>query len=119
MMKHVSFALLLGIATPSFAIDTTQQLLAICEEGEQGNAFKAGQCLGYIDGVVSSLNTRWGNLRTPDQSPSWFCASPGVTFGQMRAIFTKHAKDNPKLWNQPADLHVGLSLVLASSCPKQ
>lgn len=105
------------LALPAHAAETVQDLLTICEEGERGNTFKGGQCLGYIDGAVSAVATQL-SMNAPEALRFRYCSSAMVTFGQMRALFMKHAKENPKFWNAPADIHVMAALVVAFPCSK-
>jgi len=76
------------------------------EEKPNGSSLEIGLSYGYVNGVLDMGN---GIL---------FCIAEGVTMGQLIAIVTKHLKDNPEKWNQPAQFIVINAMKSAFPCKK-
>lgn len=76
------------------------------------DAFKAGQCLGFVSGVRNTSDL----TRVPE--PLRSCVPKTATMGQLARVITKYLKDNPSELNLEQTFLAMLALKSAYPCKK-
>ena len=74
------------------------------DSGVRHDLLKAGQAMGYIQGVYDTLKS------------VTVCSPPGITVGQIERIVIKYFDENPEVWNISADRIVSAALSKAFPC---
>lgn len=119
-MRFMLICLVLGLSAIAEA-RTGNELVADCKNDDSPTAF--GVCLGYIQGAVEAqqytdimaqaVANNTGNVKFR----AWFCMPKNVTLAQTKAIFLKHAENNPESLHLDAAFIVNIAVSTAFPCP--
>ncbi len=74
------------------------------------NVYEAGQCLGYIEGVIDQLEASRADGHLPE------CLPASITPAQARDVVLKFLTDNPAVREQGASVLV-VQAVTVTWCP--
>lgn len=92
-------------SSPVLGDTSTQELFNHCKE-ENETSFEEGLCIGFIQGV--SQHARKELKYVPADA----------TYGQMRRLFVKWAKNNPEQWHKAAAETLIISLNDGFGCDR-
>jgi hypothetical protein len=117
--SHALIAALLLVDSRCAAAATpidTPRLLAYCEEaqkeGVQLNAFRAGYCFAFVEGVLRG----WEAAAFVWEHPVNYCIAASTSLGQLVAAVTKALRDNPATMRGRAEVSVIAAVQKAFPC---
>lgn len=91
-----------------------QQFIKVVEKEPDYDSGRAGMCIGYVEGFISTTTFFSSNL----EDDAKLCIPKTVPNGQVVRVLVKYLKDNPAKLNKNKASLVWLAMRDAYPCPK-